>query len=265
MDLSEFLDQELGEERKELLEKKKQASAHIARLEKALRDGDLEQAVRVTGWLEATLEKQRETLTYLKNKLPTYDVTGYLQEAFAGEFIAACQAQELKITGDFPSYEVFPFRVRVYPEKGTVEVNERLVHFLRPRALAAYLKSQKNKLYKEKFNPVKFLDALAAIYDTILAVRQAGYGVEIQKDLDIPLLDVYERLTPLPAQRRQYPLNMFAFDLHRLYVANAFTASDGRQLVLGAVRPRRRALVVYNAQERDFRYGSLRFIRKDEE
>ena len=46
MNLDHFLDDELGEERRELLERKRQASAHQAKLERALRDGDLEQAQR---------------------------------------------------------------------------------------------------------------------------------------------------------------------------------------------------------------------------
>jgi len=259
--LDEFLDRELGDDRRELLERRRQASAHLAKLERALRDGDVEQAERVLGWLEATLGKQRETALRLKEKLPTYDVTSYLKEEFHVGFLAACREQDLPVTGTFPAYEVFPFKVRVRPEHRVIEVNDRQVRLLRPRALAAYLKAAKNRLYREKFNPVAFLDALAAVYDTVLAVRRATYG-PVQKDLDVSLLEVYERLTPLPAHRRAYPRNMFAFDLHRLFVADSFTTSDGRRLVLGAVRPRGRALLVYDAQGRDWRYGSLRFVRE---
>lgn len=259
--MDEFLDRELGDDRRELLERRRQASAHLAKLERALRDGDVEQAERVLGWLEATLGKQRETALRLKEKLPTYDVTSYLKEEFHVGFLAACREQDLPVTGTFPAYEVFPFKVRVRPEHRVIEVNDRQVRLLRPRALAAYLKAAKNRLYREKFNPVAFLDALAAVYDTVLAVRRATYG-PVQKDLDVSLLEVYERLTPLPAHRRAYPRNMFAFDLHRLFVADSFTTSDGRRLVLGAVRPRGRALLVYDAQGRDWRYGSLRFVRE---
>jgi len=262
--LDEFLDRELGEERRELLEKRRQVSAHVTRLEKALRDGNLEQAERAAGWLEAALGKKTETLARLKEKLPAFDTPAYLREGFEEEFLAACREHDLKVTGSFPNYEVFPFRIRIQPDRRLIEVNERVVRILRPWVFAAYLKEQKNRLYKENFNPVRFLDALSAVYDTILAVRRATSGVKVQGDLDVSLLDIYDRLTPLPAQRRQYPQNMFAFDLHRLYVADAFTASDGRRLVLGAVRQRGRALVIYDAQGRDYRYGSLRFTEKDD-
>lgn len=264
MNLDEFLDRELAGERRELLEKRRQASAHISRLERALREGNLEQAERAIGFLEAACGKQQETLARLKEKLPSFDVPAYLRQEFEAEFLSACRSQDLPVTGSFPGYEVFPFRIRVQPEKRFVEVNERVVRLLRPRVLAAYLKEQKNRLYKENFDPVRFLDALASIYDTILSVRQATHGVKIQQGLEVSLLDVYERLTPLPAQRRQYPQNMFAFDLHRLFVADSFTASDGRRLELGAVRPRSRAVVVYDAHGRDFRFGSLRFVKEGE-
>lgn len=262
MSLSEFLDRELGEERRELLEKRRQVSAHTGKLEKALQQGNLEQAERAAGWLEAALGKQQEILARLKEKLPAFDVTAYLRENFEAEFFTACRSQDLKVSGTFPTYEVFPFRVRVQPEKRWVEVNDRVVRFLRPTVLAAYLKEQKNRLYRENFNPVRFLDALAAGYDTILAVRQATHGVKIQPGLEVSLLDVYDRLTLLPAQRRQYPLNMFAFDLHRLFVADSFTASDGRRLVLGGGRRRGRVLLVYDAQGLEHHFSNLRFVEE---
>ncbi len=263
MTLDAFLDQDLGAERRELLEKRRQASAHLSRLERALREGNLEQAQRSIGWLEAALNKQRETLAGLKERLPAFDVADYLRNQFEPEFVAACRAQDLKVSGHFPSYEVFPFRVKVYPERGTIEINNRVVHILRPRALAAHLKDLKARLYRERFNAVRFIDSLARVYDAVLAVRRMEQGRDLRGDLDIPLQEVYEYLTPLPVQSREYPRHMFAFDLHRLFVMDVFTASDGRRLVLGST-PRRgqaRTFVVFDAQGREHRYGSLRFTR----
>ncbi|MGQ9756120.1 MAG: hypothetical protein ACUVRF_09225 [Desulfotomaculales bacterium] len=259
MDLDHFLDDELGEERRELLERKRQASAHQAKLERALRDGDLEQAQRTIGWLEAALAKQQETLAALKEKLPGFDVTTYLREGFEDAFLAACHSHGLKIPGSFPAYEVFPFRVRVYPDRGTVEVNERVLRVLRPRALAGYLKAARDRLYRENFSAARFIDALARAYDTLLAVRRAEQGIDLPPGTDVPLHDIYEQLTLLPAHKRQYPRNMFAFDLHRLFVADVFTTSDGRRLEFGDTRQRGKAVVVYDAQGREHRFGSLRF------
>lgn len=124
MDLDHFLDEELENERRELLDKKRQVSGHQSKLEKALRNGDLDQVYRTIVWLEAALAKQQETLLNLKEKLPTFDVAAYLQEEFEPGFLVACQTHGLKVTGSFPAYEVFPFRVRVYPERGTIEIND---------------------------------------------------------------------------------------------------------------------------------------------
>ncbi|MEW6229956.1 MAG: hypothetical protein AB1700_18015, partial [Bacillota bacterium] len=161
MRLDDFLDRELDDERKDLAEKKRQASTHISKLEKALRDGDLEQAERTLGWLETAVAKQLENLARLKEKLPAYDVADYLAGEFDADFLAACRGLDLQVTGAFPAYEVFPFQVRIHPERRTIEVNERVVRYLRPKVLAAYLKTQKSKLYKEAFNPTRFLDILA--------------------------------------------------------------------------------------------------------
>ncbi|HHW40247.1 MAG TPA: hypothetical protein GXX19_03710 [Syntrophomonadaceae bacterium] len=259
MNLDHFLDEELGDQRRELLEKKRQAAGHHTKLEQALRNGDLEQAQRVIGWLEATLAKQQEMLLSLKEKLPGFDVAAYLREEFEGGFLTACQAQGLKVTGSFPAYEVFPFRVRVYPERGTIEVNEKVLRLLRPRALAGYLKAARDRLYRESFNAGRFIGALARAYDTILAVRRAEQGIDLPPGTDVPLHDIYEQLTILPSHKRQYPRNMFAFDLHRLFLADAFTTSDGRRLEFGDTRQRGKAIVIYDAQGREHRFGSLRF------
>lgn len=263
MTLDEFIDRELGEARKSLLERRRQASTCLARMERALREGNLEQAEQLLSRLEVVLDRQRESAACLKEKIPAYDIISYLKEDFQVEFLAACREQELAVTGSWPAYEVFPFKVRIYPERRLIEINDRQVRILRPKALAAHLKVAKNRLYRNKFNPTAFLDALARVYDNMLAVRRASYRVDVQENMDVSLLDVYEHLTPLPSQRRAYPRNMFAFDLHRLFLADAFVASDGRRLILGAVKQRSRALLVYDAQGRDWRYGSMRFVREE--
>jgi len=260
--IDDFLDREVGGEYRELLERAKQSSAQLGRLKRAFREGDIEQAERILERLKVISEKQQNTATGLREKLLAYDVTAYLREDFHESFVTACQEEDLPITGNFPMYEVFPFRVRIYPERQLIEVDSRQLHLLRPRALCDYLKHARNQLYRERFNAVSFLDALARAYDNILALRHVSYG-SVQKDLDVPLLELYQHLTPLPAQRRAYSRNMFAFDLHRLFVADAFTASDGRKLVLGAVKNQRHALLVYDNHGRHWFFGSARFMREE--
>ncbi|MDH7578364.1 MAG: hypothetical protein QHH75_11245 [Bacillota bacterium] len=259
MNLDEFLDRELGEVRRELLERKRQSASHSNKLEKAFRDGDLEQAQRVIGWLEAVFAKQQEAFNTIKEKLPCFDAAAYLREDFELGFFAACRAQGLTVTGSFPTYEVFPFRVRVYPERSAIEVNDRVVRLLRPRALAAYLKAARERLYRENFNANRFIDALARTYDTLLAIHWAKQGIDLPQGTDIPLQDIYEQLTILPLQKRQYTRQHFAFDLHRLLLADIFTTSDGRRLELGEPGKKIRPIVIYDAQGRERRYGSLRF------
>lgn len=260
MDLEHFLDRELGEERRELLEKKRQLAAHQAKIEKALREGDLEQAQRVIGRMEAALARQQEVLVSLKAKLPTFDVATYLREDFEKGFLSACQSQGLAVSGNFPDYEVFPFRLRVYPERGAVEVNERTLRLLRPRALAAYLKAERDRLYRAAFHAQRFIDTLARVYDILLAVKRAAQGADLPQGTDIPLTDVHEQLVFHPAYRKQYTRTMFAFDLYRLLRAEVLRASDGRLMELGEPARRIKPIVIYDEQGRELRYGSLRFV-----
>lgn len=260
MKVDDFLDNFLGGERRDLIKKKRLIANDLTKLESHLRNGELELAERILARLEANLTKQLESLADLKKKIPEYRVQEYLQKAFDEEFKAACQAQELKIEGSFPAYEVFPLQVRILPEKRAVEINDKTVYILRPKALAGYLKAQIAGLYKERFNPKTFIDTLEMIYDTILDVKKARYKTEIQNDLDVLLVDIYNRLTPLPSQRRHYPKNMFAFDLHRLFLTDTFTASDGRELKLGDTRLHGKSFTIYDANGRELRFGGIRFI-----
>ncbi|RDV83261.1 hypothetical protein [Ammonifex thiophilus] len=260
MDLEHFLDRELGEERRQLLERKKQILAHQARLERALREGDLEQAQRTIERYQAALTKQQEALSSLKEKLPAFAVSDYLRQGFDQGFLSACRAQGLPVSGNFPDYEVFPFRVRVYPERGVIEVNERILHMLRPRALAAYLKAEREKLYRAPFNAQRFIDTLARVYDILLAVKQTRLKVEFPPGTSIPLADVYDQLVLHPGYKRHYSRGMFAFDLYRLLRSEIRRASDGRLLELGEPARRIKPIVIYDEQGRELRFTSLRFV-----
>ncbi|MBC7324774.1 MAG: hypothetical protein H5T99_05620, partial [Moorella sp. (in: Bacteria)] len=106
-----------------------------------------------------------------------------------------------------------------------------------------------------------FLAVLAAAYDLEMARHFARTGIDAREQ-EVPLKDVYNTLTLLPQHKRAYPLQLFAFDLHRVLKSGQMTAPDGRRLSLGHVRDQRRALVVLDARGQPQRYGVMKFYRE---
>lgn len=96
--------------------------------------------------------------------------------------------------------------------------------------------------------------SLAAAYDTEMAKQIARTKIDVSEQ-EVLLKDVYNILTPLPRQKRDYPALLFAFDLHRVLKSGCLNASDGRKLWLGNVRNIRQAMVVLDAQGQAQRFG----------
>lgn len=257
----DFLDQESGDDRRGLQEVKRQITWHTSRLEKAFQSGSLEQAQQSLARLEGALTRQLENTRRLTARLPDFDVERYLREQFDAEFLAACQAGEVQITGEFPVYEAFPLKIKVVPEDKLILVDEKIVRLLRPRALVEHLRAQLKKLHAASFNAAAFLRSLARSYDLVLAHYSARHQVPID-ELEVGLHEVYNALTLLAAQKRAYPLHVFAFDLHRLLKANALVTSDGRYCHLGSVRERSKAIRVLDEHGGEQRFGSIRFAKE---
>jgi len=258
-DLDSFIDGDILPDRREVTDKKRQASYHVAKFEGALKRGDLDEALKVLGRLEAALQREVQAAAALRERIAGYALESYLQTSFHGAFVKACAKHGLVVQGSFPRYEVFPFRIRVLADDRSIEVNERKVRIFRPEALAEYLSRRRSQLESAFFDAQRFVDALASVYDLIVHSREAAAGTKLGEGLELPLMAVYETLTLLPSQRKAYPVNMFAFDLHRLFVADLFKTSDGRTLILGDTRLRGQRIVTYDKTGREHRFGSLRF------
>lgn len=264
MSIDRLLDHSAAEGLKRIVQGRKEFATYVNVLQHGFREGDLVSITRTLEKLQSWHSEQQAVLLGLIDALQSFEVSRFLTEEFESSMRKACEEAGLELLGDFPNYVIFPFQLRVRPDKGIVEVDGKAWQCLRPQMLAAKLKAERDRLYKQPFDPHKFIDILAEVYDKLLALHRVRLKTEIQEDLSIPLREVYHSLTPLPAQRRAYPISLFAFHLHRLLVADVLITSDGRRMILESIRDRSKALVVYDAHGRSQRYGSLRFSRKEE-
>ena len=259
--IDEFLDQTLQEDFKNLNSAHRSMVNVVRRVKTAGDEGNLEALQQALARYGELLDRQQEILQGLLEKLPSFNLQSYLQEEFHWGFMDALAAESLAVEAEYPVYEVLPFKVRVLPEKEMVTINDHVYRNLRPGVLAGHLKKGIDRLNAASFDTQRFLQSLAAAYDTEMAKQIAKTKIDVSEQ-EVLLKDVYNTLTPLPRQRRDYPMQLFAFDLHRVLKSGQMNAPDGRRLWLGNVRNNRQAMVVLDAQGQLQRLGVMKFYKE---
>lgn len=259
--IDEFLDQVLQEDLKNLNNSHRSMMNAVRRVKTSVAEGNLDTLHQALSRYEELVDKQRENLQGLKGRLPTFNLQSYLHEGFHEGFLAALNEEGLAVEAEYPVYEVLPFKVRVLPDKDMVTVDDKVYRNMRPRVLARHLRKGIDRLNSASFDAQRFLQVLAAAYDTVMARQVASTGIDLREQ-EVMLKDVYQTLTPMPQQRRDYPAQLFAFDLHRVLRGDRMNAPDGRRLWLGNVRNQRQALVVLDALGQPQRYGVVKFYKE---
>ncbi len=259
--LDEFLDQTLQDDFKNLDNVYRSLVNVVRRIKTAAAEGNLEVLRQALARHEELVGREQDVLQGFQEKLPLFDLPAFLQEDFHRAFLDALAAEGLAAEGEYPVYEVQPFKIRVLPEKEMVTINDKVYRNLRPGVLARHLKKEIERLQAAPFDAGRFLAALAAAYDTETARQIVKKKIEVSEQ-EVLLRDIYHTLTPLPQQKRAYPLQFFAFDLHRVLRSGQQYAPDGRRFFIGNVRDNRKALVVLDAQGQPQRYGVMKFYRE---
>ncbi len=259
--LEQFIDRELLDSIKGLEDTHKNLTAALQRFRTGTGDGNLELMQQALSRYSELLDKQAAFTADLLKSTPAFDIKSYLEESFHPEFMAALEEEGLAVEADFPVYEVFPFVVKVLPDKGAVQLDDKTVRWLRPGTLAQYLKKMIKRINAGSFDGKRFIQSLARAYDLLLNKFMVDKNLRLNEQ-EVLLKDVYQLLTPLPQHRQEYTLQRFAFDLHRLLRDDHMHAPDGRKLYLGNVRNRSKAVVVPDAQGRPQRYGVIKFYRE---
>jgi hypothetical protein len=142
-----------------------------------------------------------------------------------------------------------------------VRVGRTLEKRIRPSMLAATLKQL--QLRPERFNAQAFLDRLFSLYepkaraeDPSWRPRHPGQGPLV------PLTDLHDQLTLLPAAAADYPLEEFTADLLRLDREPDATSSTGHRFELGGSTGRKggKRLTLFDETGEQHDYYAIRYI-----
>ncbi len=245
-------------------EAEKQAGALLKaarRLRRAAREGAVGSLVAAIAAAQEEAGRAGEPFARAAAALE-YDVA----EAFASgtwldELAAAAEAAGVVLVRRDGRVTAYPVALRLDGRAQGVRLGRRLEKRIRPSFVAAQLKALQQR--PERFNARQFLDRLFLLYESRAraddpAWRAAGPG---QGPL-VPLAELYDQLTVLPAAAADYPQAEFVADLLRLDRQPDATGSQGHRFELGGSTGRKggKRLTVFDETGEQHDYYAIRFI-----
>jgi hypothetical protein len=191
-----------------------------------------------------------------------FDEEGFLQSGgFVDELIARADRDGVRISQQDNRLYCYPVLLRVLPAERAVLIDKARERRLRPSVLVRLLRDLQKR--PARFKPLDFLHSLHAAY-RVAVQQQPGRLVGTSV---IPLLDIYELLTMLPGQAREYSRQEFARDLYLLDQSGETRTKTGDRLEFHAstgTRLRRGTLSVVTQTGQEKKYYGISFTRAAE-
>lgn len=201
-----------------------------------MENGDLKNWTKDINALRNSLQETDNALTRLQESVEGFNIRNYVESGeFHKQLISNCESLSVDVKGDFPNYEMFPFRVRMDVENLDMFLDRKKIQCMRPLAFVQTVKASRDKMLKAPFEPSSFVSELATAYDLALLKQNQGKVISSSSS-DIYLKSLYNFLTPMRRFRKDYDQQSFAFDLARLYSSEVDSTDDGRKFQFGPSR-----------------------------
>ena len=196
------------------------------------------------------------TLREMKNTVSGFDAKDYFESGdFAEQMLQECREKNVNVRGEFPVYEMFPYRVRLDVENQDVYIDRKKISCVRPRKVVETIKNGQERLNRASFNALTFASELADAYD--LAVLKLNK----RPDADIYLTSLYKFLAPMSRFRKDYDQQSFAFDLARLYISGIEETKNGRKIQFGPSRIMNKSIRILDREGKEQYLATIRFYK----
>ena len=222
---------------------------------KGMESGELAKSRSDLAQLQTVNETTSESIDGLKGVLLGFDSREYIESGlFASQLLEQCREVGIDVIGEFPVYEMFPYRVRISVEEEAVYLDRKKYALLRPKSLVALIKSSQERLYKASFNAASFANELAAAYDLAELSNPKKAGG------DVYLTTLYKYLVPMARSRKEYDQQSYAFDIARLFDSEEVELKGGRRYQFGPSRNNNKALRILDREGREHYLATIRFF-----
>lgn len=251
--------EDLYQEYQGLAKDLKDKTSLVQRLQKAvnkeIENGDLKNFDKDMELLQDACREQTSILEKMKTLVEAFDREEYFKSGdFTNQMLAYCTDNGVDAKGEFPVYEMFPYRVRFDMENLDIYMDRKKVQCLRPQSFVQRIKTSQDKLMKASFNALTFVNELAEAYDLAVLKQKK------RPDADLYLSKLYKFLAPMGRYRREYDQQSYAFDLARLYSSDVEETKDGRKFQFGPSRNINQAIRILDQDGQEQYLATIRFF-----
>lgn len=244
-----------------LLPEEKSLKDNLALLQKLFKavsrereNGDIKSFVRDMSAMAAAVTTVSETLEKMQEMTAGFDIKEYFESGeFADQMLLACVQKDVDVRGEFPVYEMFPYKVKLDTENQDIYLDRKKVQCVRPNSFVNMVKEGQAKLNKANFNAQTFASELSDAYD------MAVLKLDKRQGADIYLNSLYKFLAPMSRFRKEYDQQSFAFDLARLYASDTEETKNGRKFQFGPSRNNNKAIRILDKEGKEQFLATIRF------
>ena len=245
---------------KDVLSNTVSQSKNVAKIQKCMRDGDINALPKLFTALRDAAQGRESALMQLELLTEAFDGHEYMSGGdYTGQMIECCKQLSVDVQGSFPAYDMFPCRITVNPEAQDVTIDKKRYACLRPSKLVGIVKAELDKLAKANFNALSFAKELSAIYD--LAIIKMSHKKACAADAPVYALELYSLLTPMKRYKKDYTANDFAYDMARLYSADSIKLDDGRMLRFDTSRDMKKSIRILDSFGSEQFISTVRFVK----
>ena len=221
--------------------------------------GDLKNLSKDLDAMEALISDQAGFLCELKEFAESFNAQEYIQGGdFAKQMLSYCESMGVDVRGDFPAYEIFPYKVKIDPDNQDIYIDRKKLQCARPQYLVSDIINNREKLMRAKFNANTFLNEIAEAYDKLSTIKRKD-GSSKTQHFELSLKELHRFLAPMQRFRREYDMQSFAFDLARLYASDTEFTADGRQYRVGPSRHQSQNIRILDKNGNENWVGTITF------
>ena len=228
--------------------------------EKALRKdvekGDVRAVIKDSEQLEAIASGLLENSRRLRESIASFNYQAYFNSGeFAIQMLDACEGKGINTAGEFPVYEMFPYKVKIDAENQDVWLDRKKIQSMSPDVIATTIRAGLDRLDKVKFDASSFINELYGAY--------CSYNMKHQSKASavVAIMNIYKEMVPMARFRKDYDQQAFAFDIARLYRNPEAMTKDGMRVVFASARGTQ--IRILDSEGRELFIGSVSFEKAE--
>lgn len=223
-------------------------------VERETESGDLKSLMGDLDTMKETVSSVSAALDEIQEMVSGFDTGAYFENGeFAEQMLSICQDKGVDVRGEFPVYEMFPYRVKLDTENQDIFLDRKKVQCMRPKSFVEIVRNGQEKLNKASFHALTFVSELSEAYD--LAILSMGK----HPGADIYLKKLHKYLAPMSRFRKDYDMQSFAFDLARLYNSDTEETKTGKKFQFGPSRDQSKSIRILDKDGKERYLATIRF------